>query len=80
MLGPTGDYPQGRLSDSDEGELQLGVRTEGSKVILAFGKSIAWVGMDALQARQLAAMLLEHAMQAEAAEQSYVVTVALIDQ
>lgn len=53
-LGPTGDFPQGRLNQADEGGLRIGVSIEDGKVVVAFGKPTAWVGFDPSQADQLA--------------------------
>jgi hypothetical protein len=77
MMGATGKFPQGQLNAHDEGELRLGMTARGNKVIVYFGKPVAWMGMDARQAREVAASLIKWAMVAEAAEsQPYVVTAA----
>ena len=64
-LGATGQFPQGQLNQTDEGEIKLAVGLEGSKVVLNFGKPVAWVGLDADQARQLAGSLLDKARAAD---------------
>jgi len=56
-LGPTGDYPDGKLTEHDEGGIKIGVTVKDGKVILAFGGSVTWIGLDAKQARQLAESL-----------------------
>ncbi len=60
-LGATNAFPQGRLNDDDEGELQLAVARDKDKVILNFGKPIAWIGLDAESAHQIADLLKRHA-------------------
>lgn len=60
-FGATGRHPRGKLNDDDEGELRLGITHKGGKVILDFGKPVAWLGLDPSDARSLAAMLNQHA-------------------
>lgn len=62
-LGASGEYPQGKLNESDEGELIVAVAADKqtSRVLLQFGKSIRWIGMDAAQARAVAQMLIQKA-------------------
>jgi hypothetical protein len=45
-FGPTGDFPMGKLNDTDEGEITLGIAadTKNQRVILNFGKPVAWIG------------------------------------
>lgn len=64
-LGATGQHPQGKLNDGDEGELRFGVASVGEKVILNFGKPVAWVGFDPAQAREIARLLSQHADRCE---------------
>ena len=59
-LGATGRFPQGKLSDEDEGELKIGVafdRVDGI-IKLAFGKPIAWLGLPPAEAVELGKTLL----------------------
>lgn len=65
-FGATGRHPQGRITPSDEGELQFGVANDGSTVIMSFGKEVAWLGLEPAQARQLAGWLIKHADEVEA--------------
>lgn len=62
-LGPTGDFPQGRLNETDEGGLRFAVGSDRDTetVILDFGKPVAWLGMRPEDAERLAEMLTEHA-------------------
>lgn len=61
LLGATGAFPQGKLTKEDEGEIRIAVGQRDGKVILDFGKPIAWIGMDAEQAAQIAESLASHA-------------------
>lgn len=65
-LGATGKYPQGKLSSTDEGEIQFAVGSDprARKVVIDFGKPVAWLGMDPGDAEVLAQKLIEHARRA----------------
>jgi hypothetical protein len=62
-LGATGRYPYGKADEHDEGELLMAIAADhGNSIVrLQFGKPIAWLGLPANEARQLAAMLMEKA-------------------
>lgn len=62
-FGGSGRFPQGKLSSSDEGEIQFGIAAdiEKNKVVINFGEPTAWIGFDAEQAEQLAESLLSKA-------------------
>lgn len=64
MVGATGRFPQGRLTKDDEGELRIAVAVNGSKIIVHFGKPVAWIGLDADLARSLGRILIEKADEA----------------
>lgn len=64
-LGPTDDFPEGRLNDEDEGGLQIAIGIEKGKVFIHFGTFIDWIGFNPTQAREMAASLIEKADQAE---------------
>lgn len=59
-VGATGEFPQGKLDDSDEGELRLAVTTTGGKVVMDFGKQVVWIGFDGAQAVALGELLIKH--------------------
>ena len=61
ILGPTNDFPEGKMSEADEGGLRMAVGIEDNRIILAFGKPVAWIGMDPAGARALAALLRSRA-------------------
>lgn len=68
LFGATGKFPRGKLDESDEGELRLGVTVTQGTVIVAFGKPVAWLGLTPQIARDLAATLLERADEAAKAQ------------
>ena len=59
-VGPTGQFPQGKLHDTDEGELRLAVTKSNGKVVVDFGKPVVWIGFDAAQAVSLGELLIKH--------------------
>lgn len=63
-LGATGEFPEGKLSAHDEGEIRFAIGHQRGKVVLEFGKPVAWVGMDPNQAIALASSLIAHAKRA----------------
>jgi len=66
-LGPTGEFPEGKLGANDEGALRIGIgiHPSGKTVVIDFGKSIAWVGMPKQNAILFAETILEHAKKLE---------------
>ena len=62
-LGATGNYPNGKLDPTDQGELRLMIShsADGQIIRLDFGKPTAWIGLPKEHAMQLAVLLLEHA-------------------
>jgi hypothetical protein len=60
-LGPTGEYPRGKLGEDDMGELNIRVTADRSRGIveIAFGASVTWLGMPAGDARVFALALLK---------------------
>ena len=68
-LGATGEFPRGKLAKDDEGELSLAVAAKDGSVMIAFGKSVSWIGMGPDDAEQLANIILERAK--EAREQTH---------
>lgn len=59
-VGATGQFPQGKMHDSDEGELRLAVTTTDGKVVMDFGKQVVWIGFDGPQAVSLGELLIKH--------------------
>lgn len=62
-IGATGKYPQGSISEDDEGEIQIvmGINRKHKTIILHFGKQVAWLGLGADEARSIAKGLLQNA-------------------
>jgi hypothetical protein len=60
-LGGTGDFPRGKLNASDEGGLQLAIGVKDRTVIIDFGKSVVWLGLDKRTALQFAESIRKHA-------------------
>jgi len=59
-LGATGKFPQGKLNEDDEGELQIGVAKDAEgKIIINFGKPVAWIGLDAQSALGFAKTIIK---------------------
>lgn len=61
QIGATGNFPEGKLNEADEGELSMAVAIRDGKVIVDFGKPVVWFGMDAKQATGLGRLLIEKA-------------------
>jgi hypothetical protein len=68
QLGATGRFPKGKLHAGDEGELCFAVAHRAGKVIVNFGKAVAWIGLDPNDASELAEALLHHAALARGGE------------
>lgn len=65
-LGATGDFPEGKLTPTDEGEIKLRVGSAKGKVIVDFGTKVLWVGMTAAEAREFGELMIRKAAEAEA--------------
>lgn len=64
-IGATGRHPEGKITPQDEGEIAFSITNTMGKVVLNFGKPVAWVGLRPQDARQLAELLLRNAARAE---------------
>lgn len=60
-LGPTREYPQGKIHSTDEGEIKMAIGTKENKVVIHFGTPTAWIGMDKEQAIQFGKTIIEKA-------------------
>lgn len=60
-VGPTGDFPEGKLSPDDEGELALAIGAWEGKIKIMFGKEVAWLALTPQQALAVAAALKSYA-------------------
>lgn len=53
-IGATGRFPQGKLTEDDEGEIRFGIGVDKNKVIFDFGSPVVWLGMPAEAAFEIA--------------------------
>lgn len=60
-LGATGEFPEGKLTQTDEGEIQMAVGVHNGKIVIDFGKPTQWVGMNYEQAMALSGSLRDKA-------------------
>jgi hypothetical protein len=63
-LGATGEFPQGKLDPSDEGEIKIAIGATDGKVVINFGTQVTWIGFDPQQARQLAESIRQKSYEA----------------
>ncbi len=61
LLGATQRFPEGKLAEGDKGEIMFAVGHEHGKVMLEFGKAVAWIHMTTDQAQALAMTIYDHA-------------------
>ena len=64
QFGPTGEFPEGKLVQEDEGELKLGITHHKGKVVIDFGSPVTWIGFTPEQADEIAKTLIQHASEA----------------
>ena len=64
-IGPTGEFPDGKMNEHDEGELKmaLAVDAKNKVVVMDFGKPVAWIGLPKQMALDFAKGLTEKANQ-----------------
>lgn len=63
-LGPTNDFPQGQMGPQDEGGIRISIAiNEYGRIIVDFAKPVAWIGLDAISALDIAMALVNHACQ-----------------
>ena len=60
-IGPTGRFPEGKLTSADEGEIRFQIGIKDGTIVMDFGSKVTWVGCNADQARQIASSLLRWA-------------------
>lgn len=61
IMGATGQFPDGKLNEHDEGEIRLGVAHDKDNVVIQFGTPVVWLGMPPHEAREFARLILHHA-------------------
>ena len=64
-LGATGEFPEGKVNEHDEGEITLAVVSREGKVFVEFGKPVAWLAFGPLQAKQFALSLMTASLSAQ---------------
>lgn len=64
QLGATGQFPEGKLSDNDEGEIMIGIAVYRGKVLFSFGKPVQGIGFTPEQAEQIGRDLINKAREA----------------
>lgn len=64
MTGATGQFPDGKLSDNDEGEIMIGIAVYRGKVLFNFGKPVQGIGFTPEQAEQIGRDLINKAREA----------------
>lgn len=60
-LGHTGEFPDGKLNENDEGQLQSAIWNHNGNVLVDFGNEVAWIGFDPQGAADFASSILKHA-------------------
>lgn len=60
-LGRTKTFSRGKISDDDEGDLQLAITAWRGTVRIDFGTDLSWLSMPPDRAREFAAVLLKAA-------------------
>lgn len=58
VTGPTGKFPEGKLDDSDEGQLMMAVSEDQGKVRVDFGTEVKWFAVKPEQAREIGNALI----------------------
>lgn len=54
-LGATGKFPEGKVSEHDEGALRFGIAEAEDYIVVNFGTPVAWFTLDPDLADQVAA-------------------------
>ena len=58
-LGATGLFPGGSLTEFDEGSIRFAVAYAKGKILVDFGKPVAWLGMSPAEAKRFARVLMK---------------------
>jgi hypothetical protein len=64
MRALTGEFPDGRLNEHDQGAIAVGIGHQEGRVTMQFPKNLNWIGFTADQAIDIANSLIEHARKA----------------
>ena len=60
-LGATGDFPDGKLNEYDEGAVKLAIGNNDGHVIIDFGTPVVWMGLKPNEAVSMAQSLIKQA-------------------
>jgi len=60
-LGPTNEFPDGKINENDMGELRLGIGTTNDNVVIDFGTSLTWLAFSKQEAIEFARIITEKA-------------------
>lgn len=60
-FGPTGEFPDGKIDESDAGELAMGITDDGQNVICNFGTPVMWFGLPPDKAIEFAELIIKRA-------------------
>ena len=69
-LGSTGNFPDGKISEDDEGELKFAVLTRNNNIMIIFGKPVGWLDLSKDTAKQLVKGLMKQIALCERKEDS----------
>lgn len=63
QLGATGEFPEGRISETDEGGLKMAIfkTKDKANLIIEFGTPVQWLGMPVDEAKAFALAILKKA-------------------
>lgn len=61
MQALTGEFPDGRLNEHDQGAVAVAIGHQEGRVTLQFPKNLNWIGFTPEQAIDIAQSLIEHA-------------------
>jgi hypothetical protein len=59
--GALGEFPEGKLTEADEGAIQFAIGEKDGKVVIDFGTPVHWLGMTSQQAAEFASILFKRA-------------------
>ena len=58
-IDPTGEFPGGKLTEDDRGEVAIAVGVSEGKVVVDFGTNVTWIAMDRVDAHNLGRRLVK---------------------
>jgi len=60
-IGPTGEFPEGKLNPDDAGELKFAIGSHNDLVVIDFNTPVTWLALPPETAREMASHLIRHA-------------------